>query len=580
MRPSPQPTSARPRQRGLGFAVQLFVLLAVPVGLLAVAISFASFTLHERAMRDLVGERDSRAVSAAATGLSQQLQYRAATVRSLALYAALAPTADGALAAYATQQAEFTGGLALYRHDGVLLAASDSTVWPTRSVADLIKVATATTEPSFSNAFRDDASGDWLVLVAAAAPGGPVAIGALSPTDLGRQAAADLVGTSTEAGVWIVDAQRQVLFQAGPLNPEVELAQHAGVAEALRGEAGATYLPVGGTEHVVAYSPVTPTGWALVVEEPWEAVDSPLLQRTQLAPLILVPVLVFALLVVGLGIRQIVQPLRALADRAAELAAGRYEAIEQPVGGISEIRHLQAELARMARQVQAAQQSLRTFASAVTRGQEDERRRLARELHDQSVQALIALDQRVQLVQRSAAKTAPALDERLAELRQLIAGLLADVRRVIRALRPIYLEDLGLLPALEMLTRDLEQTGAGQASFTTEGKPMRLPAEREIAVYRVAQEALSNVARHAQARTVQVSVHFAGGSFVLRVQDDGQGFGVPDQTTDLASAGHYGLLGMRERAELAGGRLRLTSQPGSGTTVEFHLPLDPLPPAA
>jgi signal transduction histidine kinase len=350
------------------------------------------------------------------------------------------------------------------------------------------------------------------------------------------------------------------------------------VAEALQGETGATYLPVGRTEHVVAYSPVAPTGWALVVEEPWEAVDNPLLQRTQLAPLVLVPVLVFALLVVGLGIRQIVQPLRALAERAAGLAQGRYEPIEQPVGGISEIRHLQAELAQMARQVQAAQQSLRTFASAVTRGQEDERRRLARELHDQSVQSLIALDQRVQLVQRKTVQAAPELGEPLAELRRMIAGLLTDVRRVIRALRPIYLEDLGLLPALEMLTRDLAEAGAVKASFSTEGQPVRLPAEREIAIYRVAQEALSNVARHSQARTVQVSVVFASTGFVLRVQDDGQGFAVPDQTTDLASAGHYGLLGMRERAELAGGRLRLTSQPG-GTTVEFYLALEPLPPA-
>jgi signal transduction histidine kinase len=576
----PPPAPARPRRRGLGFAGQLFVLLAVPVGLLAVAISFASFTLHERAMRDLVGERDSRAVSAAATGLSQQLQYRAATIRSLALYAALAPTADDALATYAPQQSDFTGGLALYRGDGVLLAAGDPTVWSTRPVADLIAAARSATAPVFANAFRDDASGIWLVFVAAAAPGGPVAIGALSSAELGRQASADLVGASTEAGVWIVDAQRQVLFQAGPLDPEVDLAQHAGVAEALSGQAGAAYLPVGSSEHVIAYSPVAPTGWALVVEEPWEAVDNPLLQRTQLAPLVLVPVLVFALLVVGLGIRQVVQPLRALAERAAGLADGHYEAIERPVGGISEIRHLQAELARMARQVQAAQQSLRTFASAVTRGQEDERRRLARELHDQSVQALIALDQRVQLVQRTATKTAPELGDRLAELRQLIAGLLADVRRVIRALRPIYLEDLGLLPALEMLTHDLEQTGAVQASFATEGQPVRLPAEREMAVYRVAQEALSNVARHAQAHTVRVSVVFAGTGFMLRVQDDGQGFNFPDQSTDLASAGHYGLLGMRERAELAGGRLRLTTQPGSGTTVEFHLRLDPLPPAA
>jgi len=179
----------------------------------------------------------------------------------------------------------------------------------------------------------------------------------------------------------------------------------------------------------------------------------------------------------------------------------------------------------------------------------------------------------VQLTQLTMKKTAPDAADRLADIRPMIAALIEDVRRVIRALRPIYLEDLGLLPALEMLTRDLERTAGLRAEFTCDGAASRLTPEHEIAVYRCAQEALSNVARHAGARLVRVSATFGTGEFTLRMQDDGKGFSAPERVSDLAAAGHYGLMGMQERAELIGGRLTIHSTPGSGTTIELRVPL-------
>jgi len=283
--------------------------------------------------------------------------------------------------------------------------------------------------------------------------------------------------------------------------------------------------------------------------------------------------LLFALLALWFGIRQVVQPLQTLEHRAAELGWGHFDAIEQPVGGIAEIRHLQAELIRMAHKVKAAQQSLHDYVSAMTTGQEDERRRLARGLHDETVQSLIALDQRVQMAQLTAKSSAPDAAERLSEVRRMIASLIEDVRRVIRALRPIYLEDLGLLPALEMLMRDLETTPGLQATFTTDGLVARLTPEREIAVYRCAQEALNNIARHAGAKAVRVSATFGADEFVLQVQDDGKGFSPPERVSDLAAAGHYGLMGMQERAELIAARLTIQSAPGSGTTIELRVPV-------
>ncbi len=572
-----------PRWRGL--LLQLFLFIVLPLTALLVVIPLGSLTLHARAMRDLVGERDSRAARAAADAITEQLNHRAAAIRSLALRAAASTSprdaAQHVLADYAFLLSDFEGGLALLAADGTLLASSNPPeAWRERPIAQLLAHMAGQTEPQFSSAFTDAASGQVAILVATAQHGGPAAVGTFFPASLGRRALAGIVhsAASDQISAWLVDDQRHLLYQTGTLRPETDLTQHPGVADALRGESGTTFLAVGGSEHVVAYAPVQPAGLALVLEEPWEAVDNPLLRQTLAAPLILIPALLFALIALWFGIRQIIQPLQALERKAAELGWGRFDAIEQPVGGIGEIRHLQAELVRMAQKVKSAQQNLRSYVTAITTGQEDERRRLARGLHDGPVQALIALDQRVQLTQLAVKKTAPdaadpRLDRGLTEIRHMIAALIEDVRRVIRALRPIYLEDLGLLPALEMLTRDLERTAGLRAEFTCDGAASRLTPEHEIAVYRCAQEALSNVARHAAAKMVRVSATFGTGEFTLRVQDDGKGFSAPERVSDLAAAGHYGLMGIQERAELIGGRLTIHSTPGSGTTIELRVPL-------
>ena len=572
------PRSSAPRQRPAilrwrGLLLQLFLFIVLPATALVVAIPLASLTLHARAMRELVGERDSRAARAAADSIAAQLNHRAAAIQGLALNVAASPSPERALADHDFLLPDFEGGLALVTSDGALQASSNAQQgWRDRPIAEALAQIAGQTEARFSSSFKDPATGQYMRLVAAAAPGGLVAIGAYFPASIGQRALAGIVSSTDQISAWIVDDQYQLLYQSGAPRPESELTHHAGVANALRGESGTIYITVEGSEHVVAYTPVQPAALALVIEEPWEAVDNPLLRRTQAAPLILIPALFFALVALWLGIRQIVQPLQALERKAADLGWGRFEAIEQPVGGISEIRHLQAELVRMAQKVRAAQANLRSYVTAISTGQEDERRRLARGLHDDTVQALIALDHRVQMAQLTLKETAPDAASRLAELRRMIASLIEDVRRVIRALRPIYLEDLGLLPALDVLLRDLEETAGVQASLTSEGVIARLTPEREIAAYRVVQEALSNIARHAQAKTVGVHVAFEAREFTLQVRDDGKGFALPDRVSDLATAGHYGLMGMQERAELIGGRLTIQSAPGGGTTVELRMP--------
>jgi len=569
-------TSSSTRWRGLPLRVLLFIVL--PLAALTTLVPLGSLTLHAQAMRSLVADRDQRAAAGAAVALSAELDHLGDAVRGVALTASASQTPAALLSNYNFLLADFEGGVALYSPIGQLFSSSGApTVWQGRPVADLLARASAGGAAVFSPAFQDPSTGQYAVLVAAAGPAdgsGPSlrAVAAFYPASLAQRALSGQVTSSGALSAWVVDAQGQLLYQSGQPQPEGDLRQHAGVAQALGGESGSQYVQAAGSEHVVAYSPISPAGWAMVIEEPWEAVDNPLLRTTLAAPLILIPVVLLAVIAIAFGLRQIVQPLRALAHNAAELGWGRYDPIEEPVGGIAEIRHLQAELIQMAQKVKAAQQNLRDYMSAITLGQEDERRRLASGLHDGTVQSLIALDQRVQMTQTQMKLKGgpPEAAVHLAEVRQMTAGLIDDVRRVIRALRPIYLEDLGLLPALEMLTRDVEKGGL-QATFSATTVAARLSPEREIVVYRVAQEALSNVVRHAAATAVHVTTTFETHAFVLRVEDNGQGFAPPERVGDLAAAGHYGLIGMQERAQLIGGQLTIQSASGHGTTLELRL---------
>jgi signal transduction histidine kinase len=176
---------------------------------------------------------------------------------------------------------------------------------------------------------------------------------------------------------------------------------------------------------------------------------------------------------------------------------------------------------------------------------------------------LIALNQRIQLVQMQQPETA-----QLNEMQEMVAGLIADLRRLIHALRPIYLEDLGLVPALQVLTQEVGEGAGLEIAFESTGRPRRLEPEVELALYRIAQEALSNVVRHAGASTAEMSLAFRPETVTLTVGDNGIGFGVPESPAELAPQGHFGLLGIHERAELIGARLALDSQPGKGTRLE------------
>jgi signal transduction histidine kinase len=225
----------------------------------------------------------------------------------------------------------------------------------------------------------------------------------------------------------------------------------------------------------------------------------------------------------------------------------------------------------MAHKVQIAQQGLRGYIGAITAGQEDERSRLARELHDDTIQSLIALGQRVQIARIKLAE-GQLTDNSLAEIQGLNELNIKELRRITRDLRPLYLEDLGLVAALDMLAREISKETGIDVSFQRFGDEQRLMPEIEMAFYRMAQEGLSNVARHANATHTSIVIHFDLTSTTLTISDDGQGFVIPESPAEFAPSGHYGLLGLYERAELIGANLEIHSSPDRGTQLIITLP--------
>jgi signal transduction histidine kinase len=557
-----------------GLTSQFFLFVVLPLTTALVAVALGSQWVHQQAMRAMVAERDERSIRSAAAALAAQVADRRRLVLGLAQ--ALANSPDSiSLTTLGTLTAGFDGGMAVLDSDDTVIEASnDAATWASRPLQNLLAARPATDQPYLSSSFVDS-DGVRRVFIVARVNAERRVVGAFAPESLVRGGLAldEDMGMALSLSWVLIEAEGNVLFKQGELLSETPLMEHPGVADAFRGESGTRFLPGEyGQEHVVAYAPIAGTPWALLTEEPSDQVEGPLLRSSLIAPLILIPAIILALVVLGFGLRQIVQPLRALESQAADLGQGNFAAIEQPVGGIAEIQRLQAELARMATKVQQAQASLRGYLGAMTAGQEEERRRLARELHDDTVQSLIALDQRAQLAQHAAAQDTPATRGRLEEVRTMTSALIADLRRVIRAMRPIYLEDLGLLPAIEMLARDVETASGIPVAYSVVGPVKRLAAAQEIGLYRIVQEALANAARHARARTIQVKMMFVDRALHLQIHDDGQGFAPPERLSSLSQDGHFGLMGMQERAELIGAQLRIHSSPGQGTTIDIALP--------
>jgi PAS domain S-box-containing protein len=217
------------------------------------------------------------------------------------------------------------------------------------------------------------------------------------------------------------------------------------------------------------------------------------------------------------------------------------------------------------------QAGLRAYAAHVIHAQEEERKRIAQELHDETVQQLVLLCRRLDYVQTAGGPLPAPAVEALRETRRSAAEAVESLRDFARDLRPPTLDDLGLVASIRRLIADAVEREKLQGELKVVGAEHRLPPDVELATFRIAQQALHNVVRHARATRVTGTIAFAEGRVRLEIVDNGVGFKLPDDV-DLAATGNLGLLGMRERAETLGGRLRIRSDIGWGTSIAASIP--------
>ena len=259
-----------------------------------------------------------------------------------------------------------------------------------------------------------------------------------------------------------------------------------------------------------------------------------------------------------------VQPLERLADEMEQVNLSRPRREEPPaVGGPDEVRRLERSFRRMLERLEAER---RHSASAALEAQERERARVARDLHDEVNQALTALVLRIEALRTAA----PAeLSDELAETARVASQAMEELLTLARQLRPTALDDLGLKAALVGLVEDTGRQSGIETAFESDesGRPFsELPDEIQLVTYRVAQEALTNAARHSGASHIRVRLMLSGEGLELRVSDDGSG--LPEGEPE---SGGLGIAGMRERVLLIGGELEIESPSGLGTRIRLRL---------
>ena len=332
-----------------------------------------------------------------------------------------------------------------------------------------------------------------------------------------------------------------------------------------------------GVEKVYGFSTVPGSNWIAFASISADVVFAPA-QRTVIHSSIFALVVALAVAVVAWMLsRRITRPIRDIAEAANAVAGGQIETRVR-VQGPYEIEEVATQFNRMLDAREHAEGALREttrrlhgLSHRLLNIQESERRHIARELHDELGQALTFVKLRLQVIQRlpAGASGSSHLDECI----RITERSLEQVRDLSRELRPLLLDDLGLMTALRSHLDQQAQAAGLVAHFNAAPFPARLGADLEIVCFRVVQEAVTNVVRHAHAHHLWVELTLAGDELDVRVRDDGIGFDSSAARARARTGTSMGLLSMEERAMLAGGRVEFTSTPKQGTEVRAVFPL-------
>lgn len=272
-------------------------------------------------------------------------------------------------------------------------------------------------------------------------------------------------------------------------------------------------------------------------------------------------------------VRTALRPLHELRESVGRVQCGRAN-LHAPLTTDADpnIRQLATAIDSMLDRLDRRALQLRALSERAIDAQEEERKRIARGLHDDTCQALSTLIINLGRLEASLPAELPDVHRRLQAVCQLATRTLDDLRKVVYGLRPTMLDDLGLAPAIRWYARSsLEEAGI-QVKFDALDETTRLPPQVETALFRVAQEAINNVVHHANAKLVILCLFRDDGHLCLRVEDDGRGFDITQINSQALGLRRLGLLGIQERAELIGGDVTVDSAPGRGTRLQMRVP--------
>jgi len=337
---------------------------------------------------------------------------------------------------------------------------------------------------------------------------------------------------------------------------------------------------------VLAFAPLSTASWGVVIRQAEEEALSPTRQLERRFLLLGGILLALTLFLLWMTIQSIVKPIGMLTLAAKKLAVGDFSAAiplkrRDEVGQLSaafeamrqEIAKSRDELLRLYQEAKQKEELRGQLLSSVISAQEEERKRIARELHDEYGQTLTGLIMSIESLENMATPAQAQFKKKLAHTKALLVRTLEDMRKLTLALRPSSLDDLGLVATLRAyLASYLEDAGL-QVTFHHEGVEGRLAPSVEIALFRIIQEAVHNVVKHAQARSVRIELKAKGDTVVAVVEDDGKGFDVDGVLKSKVGTDSLGILGIQERTALLGGTFTIKSQVGRGTRLEVEIPL-------
>ncbi len=397
--------------------------------------------------------------------------------------------------------------------------------------------------------------------------------------------------------VEIVDENGVVVARTepGPKLAPFEKSDHSGrfaaliaAGEPTRGVCHTCHAPVQKVERkdVLAFVPLSLARWGVVIRQSEEEALAPIQELRQSLIFFGVGLVTIALLFVIVTTRDVVGRIRMLtaaSQRIAEgdlispvTALGKDEVgiLAQTLEGMRvKLKTSYGELKRLHKELQHKEEIRGELLREIFSIQEEERRRIARELHDETSQTLASLAASLEAVAGILPASADKARAQLRRTQALSLGILDEIHRLIYELRPTLLDDLGLVAATRWLVDNTLGLAGVMVSFQTSGKERRLSPQIETTLFRVIQEAAGNIVRHAHAKNVSVSLHFKRSAIRVHIRDDGSGFDVQEAISSKDRPRGLGLLGMKERVELMNGTLSIRSRLGDGTGIDIEIPM-------